>query len=366
MTKAKVLARAASCFELAQDSRTSARFYDRAAEEVASLGSNPQLSAELSNRSAIQFRASCEYFAAGVAWARAAEQFAKIQSDFVNCSENLVPLPGSCFKSQLCGLCMEAAADAFEKASGNETRSITAYWRAGDAYSEGAPGTRAFDAYRKALTAQIRYHGTLESELLRLSLPLPHLDRTAEPRHLDVMETALVRCNNHKHGGDTPRSRLETNRQMAAACHGFILELQAAGNTKEAGRFRSQQNERQRRILASQGKYLAAGLYYLWRLASDYGESLGRWGVTCVLVILGFAATYAALGVIAFTRDSPDRSLRLFDYVYFSAITFGTLGYGDLHPIGFCGQALACLEVFAGLIMFGVLLSIIGNRFQRG
>lgn len=126
-----------------------------------------------------------------------------------------------------------------------------------------------------------------------------------EASHINVMEAALVRCDNQKYG-DTSRSHLETNRQMARAFHGFIVELQAVGNAKEASRFRARQNERQRRILLSQGRHLTAALYYLWRIASDYGESLGRWAITC------------------------------------------------------------CLVIFSGLIMFGVLLSIVGNRFQRG
>jgi hypothetical protein len=60
--KAKLLARAASCFELAHDSRISARFYDQAAQEVASSNSNPHLAAELFNRAALQYREASEFF----------------------------------------------------------------------------------------------------------------------------------------------------------------------------------------------------------------------------------------------------------------------------------------------------------------
>jgi hypothetical protein len=246
--------------------------------------------------------------------------------------------------------------------------SVMAYWRAGRAYSEGIPNIQAFDAYRRALNAHIKYYGTLEAKQLRLSLPLSDAERATKRNQIGIMEAALARCNNHhqEQPGDTPHSRLQTNRQMAAAFHGFNQELQAVGNAKEAGRFRAEQKERQRRILLSQRKYGAAVLYFLWRIASDYGESLGRWGITCFLVILGFASIYDGFGVIASHGDSSDKTLQLFDYIYFSVITFSTLGYGDLHPVGLLGKALACLEVFAGLIMFGVLLSFVGNRFQRG
>jgi Ion channel len=364
--RAKLLARAASCFELAHDSRISARFYEEAAREVAFSNSNPHLAAELFNRAALQFRASLEFFFAGSAWVRAAEEFGKIQAAIINCSENLVPLPLSSLKSHLCGVCFEAAASAYAAAAGNEMWSVGAYWRAGKAYSDGIPNIQAFDAFRRSLTANIRHYGTLELEQLRLSLPLSEEERTARVNPIAIMEAALARCNNHhqREPGETPESRLQTNRQMAAAFHEFTLTSQTVGNTKEAGRFRTAQNERQRRILLLQRNVFAASLYWLWQITSNYGESLGRWAATCLLVIMTFAMAYGIFDIVASTGTSS-RSLRMFDYVYFSVITFTTLGYGDLHPIGIFGQAMACLEVLAGFIMFGVLLSFVGNRFQR-
>ena len=160
--KAKLLARAASCFEVAQDSKISARYYEETAREVASLNSNPQLAAELFNRSALQFREALEFFFAGSAWTRAAEEFGKIAAKVIYCSENLTPLPLSSLKSHLCGVCFEAAAGAYARATGDEMWSVSAYWRAGKAYSDGPPNIQAFDAYRRSLTAHIRHYGTLE------------------------------------------------------------------------------------------------------------------------------------------------------------------------------------------------------------
>lgn len=368
IVKAKVVTRAASCFELAQDSRTSARFYERAAQEVAALCSNPHLAAELFNRAALQFRASSEYFSAGSAWIRAAEEFGNVQSKIITCSENLSPLPLSSTKPHLCGVCFEAAALVFEKATGNEMWSVATYWRAGMAYSEGGPCIQAFDGYHRALNAHIRYYDTLDANQLLRSLPLSDAERASKIDPIAVMEAALARCNDHHQlqPGDAPQSRLQTNRQMAEAFHGFNQELQAIGNAKEAGYFRAQQNDRQRKILLAQRKYSHASQYMLWKITSNYGESLGRWIIMCIVVILAFAVAHNGFGTITSGTVSSDKSLRFFDYIYFSIITFSTLGYGDLHPVGLLGQILACLEVFCGLIMFGLLLSFVGNRFQRG
>lgn len=245
--------------------------------------------------------------------------------------------------------------------------SVGAYWRAGKAYSDGIPNIQAFDAFRRSLTANIRYYGTLELDQLRLSLPLSEEERAAKVNPIAIMEAALARCNNHhqREPGETPESRLQTNRQMAATFHEFTLTFQTVGNTKEAGRFRTAQNERQRRILLLQRNVFAAAPYWLWGITSNYGESLGRWAATCLLVIMSFAMAYGIFDIIAYTGSASSRSLKMFDYVYFSVVTFTTLGYGDLHPVGIFGQAMACLEVLAGFIMFGLLLSFVGNRFQR-
>ena len=196
-TRGKVLARAASCFEIAHDSRISARFYEEAAQEVSSSSSNPQLAAELFNRAALQFRESSEFFFAGSAWVRAAEEFGKIQAGIINCGRNLVPLPISALKSHLCGNCFEAAADVYARAAGNEMWSAGTYWRAGKVYSEGPPNIQAFDAYRRSLIANIRYYGTLEPEKLRRSLPMSEEERASKVNPIEVMEDALARCNNY-------------------------------------------------------------------------------------------------------------------------------------------------------------------------
>jgi len=44
------------------------------------------------------------------------------------------------------------------------------------------------------------------------------------------------------------------------------------------------------------------------------------------------------------------------DALYFSVVTVSSLGYGDMHPMGF-SKFLACAEVITGLIVLGILLA---------
>ena len=134
-----------------------------------------------------------------------------------------------------------------------------------------------------------------------------------------------------------------------------MLEI---GNGREAAMFRAREKERWRRVYFGEGRFGRAVLYSLWDITSGFGESLFRWVASCGVALTAFSFLY-----FYFEAISPVSSV--IDYVYFSVITFTSLGYGDIHPEGVVGKILASTEIILGLIMFGVLLSFLGNRFQR-
>jgi hypothetical protein len=72
-------------------------------------------------------------------------------------------------------------------------------------------------------------------------------------------------------------------------------------------------------------------------------------------LIVGFALLQWSLGTLLHGAgdERPDLGL----YVYFSGVTFFTLGYGDVTPTGALGRALAVLETGIG---FGFLAVVIG------
>ena len=47
--------------------------------------------------------------------------------------------------------------------------------------------------------------------------------------------------------------------------------------------------------------------------------------------------------------------------IYFSVITISSLGYGDVHPMGF-SKALICIEVLLGLAMIGIMIAKVTSR----
>ena len=97
-----------------------------------------------------------------------------------------------------------------------------------------------------------------------------------------------------------------------------------------------------------------ATFFGLWRATAGYGESLARWITWCAAVTLCFAVAYYVLDALSFAAGYKSN---WFDYVYYSVVTFTSLGAGDVTPNGVVGKVLICAEIIFGLMMFGMLLS---------
>lgn len=365
-TRAKILVRSATCFEISAQARPAARAYSDAARLLSSINFRPQTVGELFNRAAHQHSIAEEFFTAGSAWRAAATEFSKLGTRTVTPDDPILPVPVNAAGLTIAGMCFEAAGDSFLAARGNEVWACGAYWEAGNAYAKTfpSPNIQAFNAYRRALNATIQFYGTLAVEKLRLSLPLSESERASKLDPLKVLEDASFKCDYHHQPpmAEAERStiaRLATDRRLAAAYHEFSVLSSNIANAREAGQFRAVEKERIRRAYFAEREYGKWLLYSLWKLTSGYGESLLRWFTASIIVLSIFSALYSYFDAI-----SPQPS-NWFDYIYFSVVTFSSLGYGDFHPDRTIGKILACTEIALGLIMFGVLLSFLGNRFRQ-
>jgi hypothetical protein len=326
-TRAKILARSGTCFEIASQPRPAARAYSDAARLLSSGNSRPQTAGELYNRAAHQHFAAHEYFVAGSSWRAAAAEFKKLGKSVITSHDSILPVPVSAAGLTISGNCLEAAGDAFLRTSGQEVWACGSYWEAGNAYATTfpSPNIQSFNAYRKALNATITWYRTLELDRLRLTLPLSEEERAAKLNPLKVLEGASFRCDHH-HQPPTPEpkrsaiAQLQTDRRLAQVFREFSFLFSDIANLREAALFRVAEKDRISRIYFAERQYAKWVLYSFWNLTSGYGESLVR---------------------------------------------FTSLGYGDFHPSSTLGKILASAEIVLGLIMFGVLLSFLGNRFRQ-
>lgn len=114
--------------------------------------------------------------------------------------------------------------------------------------------------------------------------------------------------------------------------------------------------------------------HFWWELTSDCGRSWGRWACCTLGLVLFFAALLYSCYFLTFLPDfmipmmKPNISqfeAGWFAPIYFSIVTFTTLGFGDITPSNTAGQIFLTLEVIAGYIMLGGLISLISNKMGR-
>ncbi|MDX1744530.1 MAG: pentapeptide repeat-containing protein [Halobacteriales archaeon] len=134
---------------------------------------------------------------------------------------------------------------------------------------------------------------------------------------------------------------------------------------------------RRRQAWASGRLRDALGLETL-RLTSRYGLSPLRVLLVSVVIVSIFAVLYPTVGAVQDTttgavysfsdlEGTPDRiGVVIFNTVYFSVVTFTTLGYGDIYPVGPVAKYLATVESFIGVVLMVLLGFVLGNRATTG
>lgn len=108
--------------------------------------------------------------------------------------------------------------------------------------------------------------------------------------------------------------------------------------------------------------------HYLPSLAMNalcgYGEKPQRIVLSALFTILGFALIYFFLNSV---ESSTDLSyvMNWSDYLYYSTITFTTVGYGDFIPKPFSlFRLLAALEAFLGVFLTGLFIFTLARKYS--
>ncbi|RZK47857.1 MAG: two pore domain potassium channel family protein [Pedobacter sp.] len=96
--------------------------------------------------------------------------------------------------------------------------------------------------------------------------------------------------------------------------------------------------------------------YYYW----EYGRKPHRIIYLSLAVIVLFGLIYW-LSSDLISANTNNKNFNLGDSLYFSTITFTTLGYGDFSPVGWL-KMLSALEAFLGVINMGFLIAGYSNN----
>jgi uncharacterized protein YjbI with pentapeptide repeats len=115
-------------------------------------------------------------------------------------------------------------------------------------------------------------------------------------------------------------------------------------------------------------KCLDNTLYFLWWLSADYGRSFFQWALWSLIIAEIFAVTFGifyCFNPLSFKSEVISFSWPGISFLYYSIVTFTTLGFGDIVPKIPGLQIIIMIEVVLGYIMLGGLISIFANKLAR-
>jgi len=107
-------------------------------------------------------------------------------------------------------------------------------------------------------------------------------------------------------------------------------------------------------------------LQFLWWISSNYGRNTWPWIMWSFGFIIIFAFIYNSLGFNHFDIEKiPKENWGFGAYLYYSVVTFTTLGFGDITARSHWGMFWASLEVICGYVMLGGLIAIFATKVAR-
>ena len=115
---------------------------------------------------------------------------------------------------------------------------------------------------------------------------------------------------------------------------------------------------------------------FAWHLSCGYGYRLSRILVVSAAVVVSWGVMYALLPLVDPSSGTTDKIAGItdmgqlatlegwrvvLDNVYFSLVTFTTVGYGDVNPVG-TAKGLAAVEGALGVLLASLVVFVLGRR----
>lgn len=140
------------------------------------------------------------------------------------------------------------------------------------------------------------------------------------------------------------------------------LNLNAAGDERGSSWAIYQESLMQRRYLRQKGRRAGWLFSLLVDLLWGYGQRPSRLFFFSLLYLVAYAVVYFFAGikvgdVCAAGPSVPSPAAHLLDCLYFSVITFTTVGYGDIVPCTTLSRLLAASEAFSGIFIMSLFVT---------
>jgi len=82
----------------------------------------------------------------------------------------------------------------------------------------------------------------------------------------------------------------------------------------------------------------------------------------CIICVMSWSTQFLTFKI---EGEELLRDDNFITYLYFSVVTFTTLGFGDVIPLNHISEIWLMVEVIFGYIMLGGLISIFANKLAR-
>jgi uncharacterized protein YjbI with pentapeptide repeats len=147
--------------------------------------------------------------------------------------------------------------------------------------------------------------------------------------------------------------------------------------SEEARRFHISKEEAERKLHAERGEWKGRLIKETMGRLTRHGESAQRTIIAWLLIIFVFGLVYPFFGGIKDSGGTRYRIASLSELatlegwndlllnIYFSGITFSTIGYGDLSPAAPGTRALVFVESLVGAVLVALLVFVLGRRVAR-
>jgi hypothetical protein len=154
---------------------------------------------------------------------------------------------------------------------------------------------------------------------------------------------------------DAVQFRKDASEQaMVRVCRSLKLNAMSMGNFADAGHLTYLEKTHERRALYARKAWAPWAWSLLQNWLWGYGEKPWRLAFFMAFNIVVFGT------LLYWASALPGKAW--WDHVYFSGITYLTIGYGDFAPIGPLARLLAVLEGAAGIATFGLLIASVTKK----
>ena len=101
----------------------------------------------------------------------------------------------------------------------------------------------------------------------------------------------------------------------------------------------------------------------------SFYEILGIYALILGIMVISFAVDYYCLmscipNSFLLPHEVSSPFIRVFDFLYFSTVTFATIGYGDIVPMITEAKLIVLFEILSSFIMITFVISSVGRISQ--